>query len=509
MLPLFAAPSSESWGIGELPDLGSLLEWLSSAGVDRLMLLPVGTMAEGQSSPYSAVSSMAIDPIYIGLHAVVDFREAGGEAALSEDGRDALRRARASTRVDYELVRRAKREALHRSFDRFVVEDWGARTDRAAALAGYIARERWWLDDYALYQAIVEQTGVAGWRHWPDALRDRDPVALADVRRDRARTLLRHQYWQWIAESQWLEARRRARAAGVLVYGDLPFMVNEDSAEVWVRPNDVMFDVALGVPPDAFSDAGQDWGLPTYNWRVIADGDYQWLRARARRMAALFDGYRVDHLVGLYRTFGRPADGREPFFNPSEEAEQIRQGETILAILKATGADIIAEDLGIVPDFVRASLARLEVPGCKVLRWERDWKREGHPFFDPATYPEVSAAMTGTHDTQTLAEWWNTAPRDERVAFFALEPLAQLPRARVDQPYDDSLRDAILAMMFRSSARELLLPVQDLFGWSDRINTPGTVGDHNWSWRLPWPVDELSQVPEVSRRTAFLRALQS
>jgi 4-alpha-glucanotransferase len=140
-------------------------------------------------------------------------------------------------------------------------------------------------------------------------------------------------------------------------------MVAEASPDVWVRPDEFMLDVSLGVPPDAFSATGQDWGHPTYRWDRIAATGFSWIRNRARRMAALYDGYRVDHLVGLYRTFGRPPVG-EPFFNPFDEPTQIAQGETILRMLAETGAAIIAEDLGVVPDFVRASLSRLGVPGC-------------------------------------------------------------------------------------------------------------------------------------------------
>jgi 4-alpha-glucanotransferase len=246
--------------------------------------------------------------------------------------------------------------------------------------------------------------------------------------------------------------------------------------------------------------------LPTYRWSAIAAADYQWIRVRARRMASLFDGYRVDHLVGLYRTYGRPADG-EPFFNPATEEEQTAQGERILGMLQATGAGIIAEDLGLVPDFVRASMARLGVPGCKVQRWERQWREPGEPFIDPMDYPPVSAAMTGTHDTETLAAWWDGASDDDRRALLQLRPVAAAGIVDPEQPFDDRLRDALLRMMYGAASRELLLPMQDVFGWRDRINTPGTVGEDNWTWRLPWPVDELPSVPAAAARAAFLRAL--
>jgi 4-alpha-glucanotransferase len=267
-------------------------------------------------------------------------------------------------------------------------------------------------------------------------------------------------------------------------------------------------DASAGVPPDAFSKTGQDWGLPVYRWNVVAERDFSWLRERARRNAVLFDGYRVDHLVGLYRTFGRPRDGA-PFFNPADEGDQILQGERILQILMQSGATIVAEDLGVVPDFVRASLERLGVPGSKVLRWERAWHVPGQPFVDPAAYPARSAAMTGTHDTTTLAGWWDEAPQDERAAVAAMLASAGAPGLDPDAGWNDRLRDALLTSIYRAGSQELFLPIQDIFGWRDRINTPATVTDQNWTFRLPWPADRIAGATEATERAAFCRAQAS
>jgi 4-alpha-glucanotransferase len=483
MLPLFSATSSRSWGIGELPDLVPLSSWLTSAGFDRLMILPIGVVAAGDTSPYSAQSSMAIDPHYIALTDLPDFAATGGEAAMSEAARRDLTTARGSEKVEYARVRRVKAEALGRAFDHFYRDEWGHLTTRAAALAAYISRERWWLDDWATYAAIGSTVGTMDWRAWPTPLRDRDRLALEEVRRQLFVDVLRHQYLQWIAESQWQAARESARTNGVTVVGDMPFMVSAASPDVWVRPDEVMLDVSLGVPPDAFSATGQDWGLPTYRWDRIAATDYAWIRQRARRMAALYGGYRVDHLVGWFRTYGKPSGG-VAFFNPGDEPAQVAQGEAILRILIDSGAAVIAEDLGVVPPFVRQTLDRIGVPGCKVMRWERDWHAPGHPLTDPLTYPPLSAAMTGTHDTETLAEWWTTEGDPGR-------------------PWNDAIRDALLVAAYESGSDDLFLPAQDVFGWSDRINVPATIGDHNWTWRLPWRVDHLSAQPEATERAEF------
>ncbi len=183
-------------------------------------------------------------------------------------------------------------------------------------------------------------------------------------------------YLQWIADEQWRAARDAA--GDVVIFGDLPFMVALDSADVWARQGEFRLDVSLGVPPDAFSDTGQDWNLPVYRWDVMERGGFEWLTARARRNADLFDGYRVDHVVGFFRTFFREPGGAFGF-TPAEEAAQVALGEHVLRVFLASGATIVAEDLGVVPDFVRAAMTRLGVPGCKVFRWQRHWQQPGHP----------------------------------------------------------------------------------------------------------------------------------
>jgi 4-alpha-glucanotransferase len=341
-------------------------------------------------------------------------------------------------------------------------------------------------------------------------LSDRDPRALDAARRQFAREVLRQQYVQWAAESEWQQARASAREAGVEMFGDFTFTVEADSADVWTRQQEFALDISAGAPPDAFSDTGQDWNLPMYRWDAIAPTDYAWLRQRVQRMAGLFDGLRIDHVVGFYRTYGKPAHAA-PFFWPPHEPDQLRQGEAILRLTLDSGATVIAEDLGTIPDFVRASLAGLGIPGSKVLRWERAWHQHGQPLIEPGAYPVVSAAMTGTHDTEPLAIWWQRAGRDERTETLRLLLTLDGFRARgngdPDQPWNDVLRDGLLELAYRTASSELFIPVQDVFGWPDRINTPASISEDNWTWRLPWPVDRLATTPEAAERARFCREL--
>jgi len=222
---------------------------------------------------------------------------------------------------------------------------------------------------------------------------------------------------------------------------------------------------------------------------MLASGD-AWLHMRADRAAELYDAYRVDHVVGLYRTYARPIDKSPPFFIPADEKQQRQQGERILALL-GEKAEVLAEDLGTVPDFVRASLAEQEIPGTKVLRWEND---KGVPR-DVTRFPRVSVAVTGTHDTEPLATWWKGLADWERELQLTQPLLARL-RGPTEKEYTPQTRSVLLELAYAAASDALLVPVVDALGWTDRMNTPGTVGPQNWTFRLPWKLSELFSAPE-------------
>ena len=506
LIPLFSCPTTASWGIGDIGDIEPLTAWMAAAGQRVLQLLPLNEMAPGQQSPYSAISAMAIDPIFISVPLVAEFAALGGEAALAPEDRAALAAVRAAPRIAFPEVRRLKRRALRASFERFLEKEWRSGSERDRALQAYVNEQAWWLEDYALFRALHAREQERPWMEWPEALQRREPPAINRARRELADEVLFQQYLQWTAGSQWRHAR--AHANGVALFGDLPFMVDSDSADVWVRQHQFRLDLSVGAPPDAFSATGQDWGMPVYQWSALAAEDYRWLRERARRSADLYDGYRVDHLVGFYRTYGRAKDGSgEGFFTPADEHSQRVLGETVLDMFRSAGAEIIAEDLGTVPDFVRASLARMGIPGYRVFRWERHWHDERNPFRDPADYPPTSVAASGTHDTEPVAVWWDHAPENERRQVSEIPSIQRLTAGAdlTHRRFDATIRDALLEILYASTSNLLLVPIQDAFGWRDRINEPATVGDVNWTYRLPWPVDRLDEIDEARERKEQLR----
>jgi 4-alpha-glucanotransferase len=270
---------------------------------------------------------------------------------------------------------------------------------------------------------------------------------------------------------------------------------------VWGLQRFFRFDATVGVPPDAYSADGQDWGLPVPQWDAMQKAGDPWLRPRAQTAAELHDAYRVDHVVGLYRTYARPLDKSKAYFLPEGEPQQRAQGERILRLL-GERAEVLAEDLGTVPDFVRASLAAEGIPGTKVLRWEVD---DGVAR-DPRKFPALSLCVTGTHDTESLATWWEGLSERERALQLAQEPLRGLDGEDKTR-FTDRTRKAFLELAYGSASDALLTPITDVLALRDRLNTPGTVGPHNWTWRLDSPLAELAARPDVVAVTTHLAHL--
>jgi 4-alpha-glucanotransferase len=519
-VPLFSLRTARSWGIGEIGDLPPFAQWMREAGFRLIQTLPLGEIAGGETSPYAALTAFGIDPMYISLVDVPDLgsdaqtlldrtrlhrpeaREADSNAAL-------LARARASRDVDYAAVRSLKLHAYRTAFGRFYEGELMRGTPRAAAFRGFTQLNEAWLADYALYRALKESQDGAPWWSFAEPLRERKPRALSEARVAFAREIVYYQYLQWIAHTQWYDARARLRAIGVEIMGDLPFMVGRDSADVWVHQGEFRYDASVGAPPDQFNEEGQDWGLPPYDWRTMQANDFAWLRRRCRYTASLYDRFRVDHLVGFYRTYMRDnarrvqPNGRlaEGYFDPQGEAAQVAHGERVLeAMIEAARegcATLIAEDLGVVPVSVRRSLAKLGVPGYKVVIWEKEYDRGPNEFRDPRTFPALSVACFGTHDTVPVAAWWDGLSREERDGARRIPAMASRA-SELGDTFSPAVHAALMDALNGSGSDLVLFLLQDVLGTKERINTPATVGAHNWTYRLPRSLEELRQDPGLS-----------
>ena len=330
------------------------------------------------------------------------------------------------------------------------------------------------------------------------ALRRRDPQALARAREELETEMLFYQYVQWLADEQWQDAREATPCA---LFGDFPFMVAADSADVWSRQHLFRFDATVGSPPDAFSATGQDWGMPVYRWDVMDRDDYRWLRERAKRSARLFDGYRIDHLVGFYRTFSRPLDERRRAASiPRKRPIKLALGERLMAVFMEAGRAIIAEDLGVVPDFVRGR-CRLGIPGTMCFRWERDGRRRP-AVHRPPRYPR-SRWRRPARTTPTRSRRGGRRPhRTSATPFAELPAIAALRDGRAGNGavHPGASRRHPACASFTSASDLLLVPVSRHL----RVDRSHQHACHGHRRELdvaaPWPVDTLAEQPAARER---------
>jgi 4-alpha-glucanotransferase len=496
LIPLFSLNSARDLGRGDISGMPPMGDLARATGFRLIQLLPLDETAPGELSPYSAMSIAAIDPSYLTLVGLPGI----DPAALAE-----AHAANLAQPLDQLEHRATKLKFLDQAFQHFRAH--ASTTDRTAF--EQFGRDNFdWLPDYALFRALKEKYHWASWHQWPDALQRRDAKALADASQELALPLAFYTWLQFLAHHQWTAMRTDLAARGVLLGGDMAFSPGHESAEVWT--NQDLFDLqrTVGAPPDAFSLTGQRWGLPMPNWTRMRERGYAFMRMRVRRARQLYDLLRIDHVVGLYRTFsfGLAPDSPGQFFPADEPAQLVHGEEVIAAIVQEAGEmAIIAEDLGTVPPFVRQSLTRFGIPGYKVMRWEKDWKSPQPRYLQPAEYGELALATSGTHDTEPLVEWWRELPLEERREFTETLHLEGLDwhAAQLDQHGID----AILTSLYGAPSRYAFIPVQDAFGWDSRINTPGTLSAANWTWRLPFALENALADPAIAARAKALKAI--
>jgi 4-alpha-glucanotransferase len=501
-IPLSSVRTKRDWGVGQISDLPAFAAWALTAGQRLVQILPPYELAPGETSPYGARTAFGLDPIYLTIEDIADLDAAAIDEALGADGRAERERLRALGSVDFAAVRALKGRVLKCAFERFYEREWLPDRPRAAALRAFLGRQPW-VKDLAMYVALRDHHNQWSWQHWPEGERSRHPETLAKAEVEFARQILEHEYLQWVADEQWVVAKRAVNALGVEVMGDLPFIVGNESADVWAHADEFRRDVSLGAPPDAFSEDGQDWGLPAYDWARMDQNDLAWIRARTRHAAKLYDRFRLDHVVGYFRMYVRPPTGPEVLkkpkghFDPALEPDQNVRGERVLRAIQAEAGTtrVIGEDLGVIPPFVRRTLTALGIPGYRVVPWEND---KG-VFRNPKAYPVVSVATWSTHDTAPIVSWWDELTAEDRTELSRLAGLDAKTAA------DEEARWLPLLRLLLQSASELTLVLpQEILGEHARINTPGTVGDANWTYRLPRPVEELSEDPALKKRLQVL-----
>lgn len=309
-IPVFSLRSEEDFGIGEFRDLKRLADWAAATGQRILQLLPVNdTTMSGtwqDSYPYNANSTFALHPQYLHLP------DAGVE--VDEEYLRLREELNALGEVDYVRVNREKRRLLHRAFERD-----GADTASRPDYKEFVARNRSWLMPYAAFCTLRDSFGTAEFSRWGEYARY-DEQAVEAFSRAHESEIAYHCFVQYHLDRQLTDARRYAHSRGVVLKGDLPIGISRTSVDAWRSPDLFHMDSQAGAPPDAFSALGQNWGFPTYDWERMAEDGFAWWRARMQKMAAYFDAFRIDHILGFFRIWEIPTDalhGLLGHFNPA------------------------------------------------------------------------------------------------------------------------------------------------------------------------------------------------
>ncbi|SNB46437.1 4-alpha-glucanotransferase [Geobacter sp. DSM 9736] len=452
-------------GIGTLgEETRKFLKFLHEAGQSLWQVLPLGPTAYG-NSPYSCYSAFAGNPLLIDLNSVAadgDLEEPVQPQLASED------------RVDYAAVAAWKYPLLSRAAQRFIeASDSHHLQDFEDFCADNV-----WLEDYALFMALKEHFEGAGWSDWPEEIARRLPSAIAEYT-DKLRTsILVQKYMQWQFFRQWREVKRFANDLGIDIFGDIPIFVAYDSADVWVHREIFKLDerglplVVAGVPPDYFSETGQLWGNPVYDWDAIAADGYSWWIQRLRSSLQLYDLVRIDHFRG-FAAYWEVAATEETAINGRWVTGP---GEKLFnAVSNALGEPlpIIAEDLGLITPDVEKLLDTCGFPGMKVLHFA--FGSGSDNYYLPHNYSPQCVVYTGTHDNNTTRGWFNEVGENERQ--HAMSYLRCSPQEIVWE---------MIRAAYSSVAAYAVIPVQDLFSLDSgaRMNTPG-LSQGNWEWRLP------------------------
>lgn len=458
-------------GIGDLgPSAHAFVEFLAAARQHVWQVLPLCPTGYG-NSPYAGSSAFAGNPYLISLEYLADWGWIDGSRIAGLAGRGG--------NVDFDDVERRKVPLLYEAAGNFL--DRGGHDPQLAGqwqrFQDFCGAESSWLTDYALYAELRSKFNTGAWTAWPEAIRRREPKALAQVSAEAARSLAQEQALQFAFATQWNNLRAAAAKHAIRILGDVAIFVNMDSSDVWTHPEIFELDQELkpihvaGVPPDYFSPTGQRWGNPLYRWDVLAKRGFDWWIDRVRRSRDLYDIIRLDHFRGFEAYWSIPAAEQTAINGTWVKAPGL---ELFRALEKGLGSlPLVAEDLGLITPDVEELRIQLRMPGMRVLQF--GFGDKGAHMHLPHQFKPDTVAYTGTHDNDTTPGWWATLDKRERAA---VEALVGAVNNRPTWP--------LIRAAAGSVAEISIVPAQDLLelGSEARMNTPA-VARGNWSWRVP------------------------
>ena len=475
LLPITALPSP--YGVGSFgKDARDFVDFLVKAGQKAWQVLPLVPTGYGDS-PYSSSCAIAGSPYLIDIDILIE------QGLLTREEAEEYRCDSAEgDRVHYEALFYRRIPLLKIAFSRF--------NKNAPDFTAFLAEGEY--NDFAIFMTLKEAHNWQALSRWEEKYRRRDEQAMKEFIAANADEILFWQFTQYEFFRQWKALKAYANERGIEIMGDMPLYVSEDSTEVWAHPELFLLNgdgtptEVAGVPPDYFSEDGQLWGNPLYNWARMKEDGYAWWTARLKKALSMYDVVRIDHFRGFDRFYAIPAG------SPNAKIGTWYDGPKESLFEDKKDWRIVAEDLGILDDGVYRLMRNTGYPGMKILEFAFD----GNPDheFKPSNYGENSVVYTGTHDNATFIEFLSDMPAAQRKIFYkdlAKEckkwgvPFSCLSWQINHKKTKQKARLALIRVAYLSSAKYVILPLQDLLGTGSdsRMNMPGTLSAQNWSWR--------------------------
>lgn len=648
VVPLSALYTKDSAACGDFLALKNLADFCEKAGFSVVQLLPVNDTGT-QSSPYSGLSAFALHPLFIRINALPEFEAAlKGCKQFASAYKNFEKNFTYKRRFDYDAVVNEKNQLLHLLYN--YIEKTSAKSENESmqklpAQMEKFIRANNWIIPYAVFKNIKDENMQASWKSWDEQVRNvsREKIMLKWNNKAKKSS---HNFFVWCqmrASEQFKESAEYLRSKGIILKGDIPILMNEDSVDCWTYPEFFRQDLRAGSPPDGENPLGQNWGFPTYDWeRLEADG-FAWWKDRIKVSSQYYDAFRIDHVLGFFRiwaaketettaylghtvpysdfsrkdlndlgfsddrikwisephiptglienitwnhdeavafleqvcdrvnneelwnfkkeisgdkeiyskkfcdderkdsavknalaekwrdrsliqikkdrfikvfTFEKSSawktlswDEQEKLKNLFARTEEKENGlwkqqalSTLGAIVHASDMIPCAEDLGVNLKVMPEVLQKLEILSLKVVRWCREWEKNGQPYIPFDQYPALSVATTSVHDSSTLRQWWNSE-KDSVRAFLSACKTENSPDS--NSAFTPDIAEFILKTVAKCASLLLINPLQDYLFLEhcfylenendERINVPGSVNSFNWTYRIPVSIEEMSE----------------
>jgi len=465
LLHISSLPSAD--GIGSMgKDAYQFIDFLAKTNQKIWQILPLGPVGYG-NSPYLGYSAFAGNPMFIDIQQLVTDRLISKSSITDQHFK--------TKKVEFQRVEEWKLVLFREAFESFQNNFQRYKKEYNT----FIDQHSWWVDDYALFRSLKTKYTETVWNTWDIDLVNREKKALQEAINELHDEIDFHRFLQFIFFRQWHKLKTYANSKDVQIIGDIPLYVSLDSADVWANQDIFQLDEDSkpinvgGVPPDYFSETGQLWGNPVYDWERIAERDFDWWLARIQFNLQLFDQVRVDHFRGL-ESYWSVAAHETTAINGDWIAA--KGNELFLKLMEQSeNMNIIAEDLGVITPEVEKLRDDYGLPGMKVLQFAFGSDSENTNL--PHNYDSNFVVYTGTHDNDTTLGWFNSIEKKERKML-----------RRYLRGNGKELVRQMIEYVCASSAMMAIIPMQDVLGLdnSARMNTPGTASG-NWTWRFSWP----------------------